>query len=300
MSLISVIIPVYNVGRYLHRCVDSVLFQSYTDIEVILIDDGSADNCAQICDIYANNDRRVITIHQKNKGLSGARNIGISVASGDYICFVDSDDWVHPAFLSVLYEQFDGSDDIGTVACDFKKTSQEIINYKDVKEYSTKYFSGREACTSQNVNMIISVAKLYKKWLFDKIRFPIGKLHEDEFTTYKLLYASGSVCFVDEKLYFYYERPGSIMNTPTLKSWLDARDAFFEKIYFFRNQKWYDAEKKMILHMEWFINEKLRTDPSNKDIYCSDYLNLIKTSKGALSFKQRMLMYKLYLKKRLA
>lgn len=190
-DLISVIVPVYKVEKYLKRCVDSILAQTYPCLEVILVDDGSPDGCPAICDEYAREDRRVRVIHKENGGLSDARNAGIDAAKGKFLGFVDSDDYVHPRFYELLLQALkeEGADIAG---CDVKKVCKtEKIEEKEQQPIQRTVYSGREATAN------LYDAQMYKKELFEEIRFPKGKLHEDEFTSYKLLYQSESVVYIN-------------------------------------------------------------------------------------------------------
>ena len=174
--LISVIVPVFKVEKYLKRCLDSIVMQMYDNIEIILIDDGSPDRCPQICDSYKEADSRIIVIHQKNQGLSAARNKGLDIAQGQYVTFVDSDDWVSADYISELYLSIkDASADISIV--NHKLVSDESQSEIKRKRH-IKIFSRQQALfqltARQNQAFVISCAKLYRKELFDNIRFPAG------------------------------------------------------------------------------------------------------------------------------
>ena len=234
MPTISVIVPVYKVEQYLHQCIDSILAQTFTDFELILIDDGSPDNCGAICDEYAKQDARITVIHQENGGLSAARNAGIDIAKGEYLTFIDSDDWVHPMYLELLVRAVtDNSVDISVCMC---TRSLGEIKSAD-KEYSCKILDGLSFLKDDHIIGIIACAKLYKTKLFDDIRFPIGKLHEDEATTYKLLFKAGNVVLIQSKLYFYTLNENSITNSSYSVKRLDGLEAIAEQCAFFRKIK---------------------------------------------------------------
>ena len=178
--MITVIVPVYKVEPYLHRCIDSILNQTFTDFELILVDDGSPDGCGVICDEYI--DPRITVIHQLNGGLSAARNSGIDWAfacsDSEWLAFVDSDDWVHPQMYEQLYRAACDSN-VSLSICDFQRTKQ-VDEFPRLSFVSPMVYNGLDFFTS-NRNVIATVAwnKLYKKSIFDGYRYPVGKLHED-------------------------------------------------------------------------------------------------------------------------
>ncbi len=234
-ELISVVIPVYRVEKYLRRCVDSVLKQSYEKIEVILVDDGSPDGCPAICDAYAASDSRVRVIHQKNAGLSGARNTGIEKSRGSWLAFVDSDDYLSPRFLELLYAACIGSDsDLGV--CRWEYVKGEPIPERGSGE--ERVYTGREMLanlyTMDGAYFVVAWNKLYKRELFQKIRYPLGRIHEDEATTYRIYDETKRAVYVDLSLYGYYVTPSSITRGfhPKRMDWVRAiadRMDYFEK-----------------------------------------------------------------------
>lgn len=216
--LISIIVPVYNVEKYVLKCLQSIQNQTYQNFEVIIVDDGSIDGGGEICDKFAESDKRFGVIHQSNMGLSAARNTGLEVAKGEFLMFVDSDDYIHPQMLEILYR-----------CCVEKKAEVAVCKYltfgegEDVNFSSinwdacdTMVVSGIESCqriyTETVCETVISCNKLYRREVFEKMRFPVGKIHEDEFVTYKILYDVEKVVYVDEVLYFYLQRQNSIMS----------------------------------------------------------------------------------------
>lgn len=229
--MISVIVPVYKVEPYLRRCVDSILAQTYTDFELILVDDGSPDSCGAICDEYAGKDSRVRVIHQENGGLSAARNIGIDVAKGEYLTFVDSDDWVHSEYLAYLYRAIQDKN-VLLSSCGFIRTNKKIEDAQTV--FSCAVLGGLSWYKEDHINGVITWGKLYHRSLFQTIRFPVGKIHEDEFTTYQLLYLANNISVVDVKLYYYFINEAGIMGSPYSVRRLDGLDAIFEQCKFFK------------------------------------------------------------------
>ena len=211
MPTISVIVPVYKVEPYLRRCVDSILGQTFTDFELILVDDGSPDNCPAICDEYAVKDSRVHVIHQENGGLSAARNAGIDASSGEYLMFIDSDDFISKIMLETLYLRIKTT-----------KTKMAVCGIYCIDEHGQD--TGESACCPISYEVISAneflkrlyelhgwfyvpaCNKLYHKSLFSGISFPTGMLHEDEFVIADLVFAADIIACVPDKLYYYVRR----------------------------------------------------------------------------------------------
>ena len=239
MPEISVIVPVYKVEQFLHRCVESILRQSFYNFELILVDDGSPDSCGAICDAYAAKDNRIHAIHQKNGGLSAARNSGIDyvLAHSDshWLAFVDSDDWVHPDFLKILYTA--ARQTLCKIsACGFFRTEGEPI--PEVQDDSIVCLSADDYYCGQVHGGVTAVAwnKLYHRSLFKELRYPIGKLHEDEFTTYLAVYQAGKVGVTPAQLYAYYQNPEGIMRSEWNPRRMHVLEAFEQQIAFARQQ----------------------------------------------------------------
>ncbi len=215
MELISVIVPVYKVEPYLRRCIDSILAQTYTNFEIILVDDGSPDTCGAICDEYAVKDKRIKVIHQENRGLSGARNTGLEVAGGEFISFIDSDDAVDPRFLELLLYAIK-SENAGIVECarvDIYDNSLPLLNQDEVKIES---YDGQTAFALLLPNRKFHQTvwnKLYTRNAIGNLLFAEQKLHEDEFFTWKAFLNCSRIAWISNALYFYYHREGSIMET---------------------------------------------------------------------------------------
>lgn len=232
-NLISIIVPVYNVEKYLESCISSVLDQSYIDWELILIDDGSLDKSPEICDKYAQSDKRIKVVHKTNEGASVARNIGLDIASGEYITFLDSDDCLHKDYLRKMLDcLLENNADI--VQCDF---GRELSVFENITANKLSGF----LCNNQEVFLkefanIILCAKLYKKDLWDSVRMPKGKFYEDDFTTWKLYYKANRIFISSEKLYFYRVNPTSTMAQHRKKIHLDFIDAYNERISFFKDK----------------------------------------------------------------
>lgn len=265
MPQISVIVPAYNVEKYLHRCVDSILAQTFTDFELILVDDGSTDNCGAICDEYAQKDSRVHVIHQKNSGPAAARNVGIDWAfentSSEWLAFVDSDDWVHPKYLEYLYRAV-MEYDTRISMCSFKYKDEYCIE-QDHTDYAGRKITAEEAYTLNTEAIAGYVwSKLYHKSCFSSIRFPVGRLWEDLATTYKLLWNEGSIALVEKTLYYYFENHVSIVRCEWTPKKLDELLAYEEQIPFFKDRNEDEVFRRLtklyILHIAWH-RQSLRT-----------------------------------------
>lgn len=213
--LVSIIVPVYKVEQYLTECVNSILAQSYPFFELILVDDGSPDNCGKICDDFASQDHRIHVIHKKNGGLSDARNAGIDTARGEYITFIDSDDYVHQDYVKVMLVLAE-KENADIVQCGFTSDSKDLGIFNSSKEQICIFDSARalhDLLRMRTVHVHACV-KLYKHYLFDNIRYPYGRINEDTVTTYKLILAArSSIVCTNKNLYFYRLNSESLSHT---------------------------------------------------------------------------------------
>ena len=273
-TYISIIVPVYNVEKYLNRCVDSILNQTFSDFELILVDDGSPDNCGKICDEYAEKDRRVRVIHKPNGGLSDARNAGIEWAlknsDSEWITFIDSDDWVHHRYLEFLLKAVIENNTLISI-CKYHSTHNEIKIDENII-FTSEILDTEEFQIQRFTYSLIAVVKLIRKELITGIRFPVGKLHEDAFTIWKLLIKVDSISFVDLELYYYFQNPNSIMHVQWTPRRLDEVQAYEEQIKFYEKNKKYNlknrAEKALINVIASQINSILSmNDKKNQEKY---------------------------------
>lgn len=217
-ELISVIIPVYNVEQYLKRCVDSVINQTYKNLEIILVDDGSKDNSSALCDEYLNEDDRIRVYHKENGGLSSARNYGIERCHGEYISFIDSDDFVAPCFIEALYTAIKvGDDKLASLSWPrnfFDGTDETaVVLDATIENMVVERVTSKEALLRIMYQKIPNGAqhRLYHRSLFQTIRFPFGYLFEDVATVYKTFELADKIAFIDLKLYAYRIRANSIV-----------------------------------------------------------------------------------------
>lgn len=213
-DLITIVVPVYNVEKYLERCVDSLLKQTYENIEIILVDDGAKDNSGKLCDELALRDTRIKVIHKLNGGLSDARNCGLDAMSGKWVTFIDSDDYVSADYVKLMYKMCI-ENDVQISSCQFVRTYEDSYGFAAFED-DIKIISGTEAIKSIYGEMngeitIVSTCKLYSAKLFDGYRFKKGIIHEDEELVWKLLYGAEKIAVTQAQLYGYYMSSDSIM-----------------------------------------------------------------------------------------
>lgn len=254
--LVSVIIPIYKVEQYLERCVDSIKNQTYANLEIILVDDGSPDSCGKMCDAFALTDQRIKVVHKQNGGLSDARNAGIKCAQGAYYLFVDSDDYIAQDMIEILVKDLEEAD------ADIAMCTYDLFDENDVHTQMPfdqagpiVTMSGAEAAKRllfyHEPQMVVAWNKLAKRELWENRIFPVGKQHEDDFTSYSLLYESSKVTVRNEALYHYFQRRDSIIGVGfnlrslhKIEAYLQAKDYFKDK-----DQTLYDRCCNMVLIM---------------------------------------------------
>lgn len=238
-ELISVIIPIYNIEEYVSRCVESVLRQSYKNIEIILIDDGSTDSSGQLCDEYEAQDERIVVVHKSNGGLSDARNVGIDIATGKYLVFVDGDDWISERHIELLYaDLISSSADISICSCSISYDGNNAFTHPQKKIHFV--MGSEETIEKMLFSRYFSVSapfKLYKRVLFNGIRFPVGKLYEDMYTTYKVVQKAERIVFSNDNTYSYFQRVGSITSQKLGKKQFELFDAIQEIQDQYKNNK---------------------------------------------------------------
>lgn len=238
-SIISIIIPVFKVAAYLDRCVNSIVNQSYENLEIILVDDGSPDNCAIMCDEWAEKDTRITVIHKPNGGLSDARNYGIRIVNGEYVSFIDSDDYVSDVFLEVLLSTaLEHDSDIVECKCTNCYEDGELDEYNDdLTIYNYSSSEGLSALIAETAFHQHVWDKLYKRAVISDIFFEVGKQHEDEFWTYQVFGRAERITKINRTMYFYLQRGSSIMGQGYNLRRLDAlegkwnRQLYIEKNY---------------------------------------------------------------------
>ena len=234
-DLISVIVPVYKVEKYLEKCIESVLKQTYTNLQIILVDDGSPDNCGKICDEYAKKDSRIEVIHKANGGLSDARNVGISKAKGRYIGFVDSDDYIKEDMYEILLNLIKKYDaDVSICNLYDVIDGNECIRNKEngIREYSRLDIL-KKVLLDKNIQSY-AWNKLYEKELFDEIKYPIGKKYEDIGTTFYLFEKCNKIVVTSEPEYYYLKRADSLVNNVTESTILDYTEIIIQRYLYIK------------------------------------------------------------------
>lgn len=275
--LISIVVPVYKVERFLDRCVKSILGQTYERLEIILVDDGSPDRCPQMCDAWAEKDKRIKVIHKKNGGLSDARNHGAAIAEGEYISFVDSDDYISPDYveylLSLLRET--GAD----IACGAFRTVNdgEDLFQAQPPEHIERFDSVTSCLELMNdehyMQLITAWGKLFPRHIVLNAPFPAGRLHEDEATTYKFYYQSGGTAIGTREIYAYYQNTESITHTKTRKNTEATVLAFEERFRYFEEQ---GCRELALAAARWLLSNLLYQAAAGDEV-CREYL---RTGKG--------------------
>ena len=283
-ELISVIVPIYNVEMQLKKCLDSIINQTYKNLEILLVDDGSTDNCSKICDEYKKKDDRIVVIHKQHEGLSSARNEVLDIAKGSLIGFVDSDDYIEPTMYETLKRNMDKyNSDISI--CNFycvrgeKKKSKLIHTNNDFfSENKDKFINTQNKYGSLSV---YAWNKLYKREIFENVRYPNGRIFEDSYILCDIFEKANIVSYTMKPLYNYVYRKDSIVNRFTINHF-DKVESFDKKIEFFINKKYYDlaVEEKNRKIYTLIINlakmKFYRID--NKGIYTKYYKELVKES----------------------
>lgn len=275
--MISVIVPVYNVKSYLKKCIESILNQTYSNLEIILVDDGSTDGSNEVCKYFERLDSRIRLIEKENGGLSSARNAGLEVAKGDYISFIDSDDWIEKDFIEnllFLLEKYNA--DISQ--CSFVRDNGTRAP-KIYKDTTSKVISGKEALKNlynrrTYLNTVVMWNKLYKKKIFEKMRFEEGIINEDEAIIHEILYSLNRVVINSSTLYHYYVRSNSIMQSEFSLKKLDSIYVYEKRISYFleKNEKELHA-MTLPIYFRTLLNVGsgiFNSNIENKEIYLLD------------------------------
>ena len=295
MSLISVIVPVYKVEKYLKRCIESILNQTFTDFDLILVDDGSPDNCPIICDYYKKKDDRIHVIHKKNGGLSSARNTGLkwvfTNSDSEWITFIDSDDWVNSHYLEYLV----------TVAKKFK-VSISMCFYKSVStymqeekiEYAKYTLSSPEELWEKEYGAIVTAwGKLFKRDLLYNFEFPIGKLSEDLFSLPQIYFKQNIIGVINEELYYYYVNNEGIMHSGWNPKKLSMLEAHEKQLNFFKQIKAKKAYKRQLKSYIDCLASHLNAISKDQNFEYNSYIKLLRY-KLKKTIIENMLQFKVF------
>ncbi|PWK93828.1 glycosyltransferase involved in cell wall biosynthesis [Hallerella porci] len=247
--LVSIIVPIYKVEPYLRRCLDSIVKQTYTNLEIILVDDGSPDGCPQICDEYAAKDKRIVVIHKENGGLSDARNAGLDICKGEYISFVDSDDWVSENYIEVMLNiAIKENADISICNHNFVHNDGSKKNIIFEERTYTKKEALKKIILQQTLPWGASWGKIYKRKIFNKYKFPVGIIHEDDYTSYKFIYEADKIVCIDKTLYNYFQRSDSISKLDTTYDFTEVRK---NQLTFLLENKEYELAELTAINLCW-------------------------------------------------
>ena len=301
-SLLSVIVPIYKVEDYLPKCVESIRNQTYSNLEIILVDDGSPDGCGAICDEFAQKDSRIRVIHKENGGLSDARNAGIDVVTGDYLAFVDSDDWLEPdAFeaMLALAEKYDAKmvcagryNEDGATGAQSKGLCPEKEEFVPGKELVRRIFRWDHLDSA-------AWDKLYARELFREIRYPVGRVVEDVPTTYHLVLLAGGAAMLPKPVYHYVCREQSITNAPVSpKSFHGPENAalVYEDIRAAYPELEPDARYFRTMYQRYIVQELDLADKATRQEYAREHAQYRRALRGQLIF---ILGYDLFAGRRL-
>lgn len=275
---VSVVVPVYNVELYLEKCINSILKQTYSDFEILLIDDGSTDHSGELCDRFAVLDKRIRVIHQKNEGLAEVRNIGIKNAKGSYILFVDSDDWIDQITIEKCLSIIE-------------KYNADIVCFRFIKEYCDKTHKENKSYAGDDIKILnkkealellfypkyvdtITCNKFVKREMFEGVIYPKGKLHEDLFTTYKFVANAETIVCISDELYHYYQNPQSIGHLYFSENTYDIAVAVDECRRFIIDVIGEDTKKLAV--GAWFRKIFIVNSMINSDYYDYSYIKKLR------------------------
>lgn len=269
MAEVSIIVPVYQVENYLHKCVDSILAQTFTDFELILVDDGSKDRSGQICDEYAEMDERVKVIHKENSGPSDTRNRGIEQAAGNYFMFVDSDDYIAPTMVECLYQSI-LKENADIAACNFLYSFEDDRNQDFSTNIQWEVVSGAEIFYNRKNDRscgywTVVWNKLYKSKVFGKLRFRAGKYYEDEFWANDIYQMDIKMVTIPECLYYYRQHGNNSMKTTNSKKNLDILEALQDRIDIYLMDETHAAQAYRVLIYSLEYLEKSKRMITNRE-----------------------------------
>lgn len=300
-ELISVIVPVYNVEKYVEQCLQSIIAQTYKNIEIVVIDDGSTDSSGEICDRLAKEDSRIAVYHKSNGGVSAARNDGVEKSSGDYIAFVDSDDIIAPTYLEYLYRLLTDNDaDIS--CCGLKQIGDHDLSSLGQCENAVTVCSGKEACKTmlsgvigKDLQLSSAGVKLYKRRIVEQYKYPQGRKFEDTATTCKYLYACKTVAISNAALYGYFQNPNGIIQTNIKNQFAPQNDRIWASK---KRAEFFEANgEQELVQLAWkkTLNIMYAISILNNGQYDSEIKQLLKekSSKGFID-KLSLLRYSIY------
>lgn len=276
-ELVSVIVPVYKVEKYLDKCISSIVNQTYKNLEIILVDDGSPDNCPQICDEWVKKDTRIKVIHKPNGGLSSARNTGLDICKGEYICFVDSDDWIEPNYVHELYTTLHQNNADMSI-CGISNINEQGKEIRHITPIAKSYYSNDEKfnlIAEKSIMVVIAWNKMYKKKIWKNLRYPLNKINEDEFVLFDLINnTENGISVTFQNLYNYLNRSNSITHNSNSNGIFDALTAFKERYSKVSSSYLKDVVGLQILSYYIALYRRFHKNPIIKEVrakYKKDY-----------------------------
>lgn len=289
--LISIIIPVYNIGKYLRRCLDSVVNQTYKNIEIICIDDGSTDNSGSICDEYAEKDARVKVIHKVNGGVSAARNSGLELMRGVYFTFVDGDDYLRNNCIEYMYATMTANKS-DLIQIEFVTGHDDA--FPDIKSKEALLLYDKYKALSGFKTHSTAWGKLYKAEIHSHIRFPVGLINEDEATYYQYVYSSNLICISNQRCYYYYQSSNSIMRNNRIS--MDFVQIYNDRLRYFEEKDDYLYKKTceryalvLILSYGSFLRKKAFKE--QLDVLQSEYKKIYDIAITSADIKYKLPIY---------
>ena len=267
-ELISIIVPIYNSEKYLHKCIDSILAQSYRNLEIVLVDDGSTDNSGLICDEYKKNspdDLSIIVKHTENGGLSAARNLGLDIASGEYIVFIDSDDYILENTIEILYRNMLEYDaDISV--CGIQRVNEdETVTFEEKTEIGVFDTPLHYMSSVTWLHAVVVMNKLFKKKCWETLRFPLNKIHEDEFTIHLAIDNADRLVVTNEVIYAYVQHSGSIMKTESPLSYYNGYEGVLSRIEYLDKKNMIEDRDYWIRKIDFLLNYYMNNCSSMPD-----------------------------------
>lgn len=301
-ELISIIVPVYNVEKYIDRCIRSIVTQTYSNLEILLVDDGTTDNSGYLCDVWEQKDNRIRVIHKENSGLSDARNVGIANSNGLYLAFVDSDDYIHPTMIERLY-QASRENDAEISLCNWSRVDEQCQNIDDKDSpIKDELLSGKDLIAklfeSKYEYYVVVWNKLYRRCLFDDVKFIKGRTVEDEFIAHRLFGQCNTIVSIRDELYYYLQRSDSIMSSirqnPTLDYYLNIMDFLLDRMLYLKSIGMNDYAAKVYSRMVFLYYRIFELDTDNTPLINDKIKEMKKEIRGnygvsrCLGFKQRI------------
>lgn len=298
LPLVTIVVPVYDVASYLDTCLASLVGQTYTNLEIILIDDGSSDTSPTICDVWASTDKRITVLHQRNQGLSAARNTGLDHAHGEYYAFVDSDDYVEPNYIESMVARIT-ADRTDMVICSFARENQNNhpLETQDKTSVDRPTILSQQECLNRfrmGYEYILAWNKLYRSTLWDTYRYPSGKIHEDEFAFHHIVARCETISVIPDRLYHYVLHDGSITHSEYSVRNLDIVEALTQRLRFFVDRGYEHAARTTFDALITYIARAIRLDGSRdvhnrlKELYRDLHALPFRKTLRMLSSKQRI------------